>query len=252
MKDPALQLKLNSFNKTKDKFDEAIEKDIRSYVDSLTFEDDPNVSKLLTPQMKKAALFEKIKADAQMPELVEFLDTAFDFIKTEGLHYLDSQTHENLLLEFDHASEMLEHIDLSGKIPEQLKSLLQISDEAMLSIFKIAVGAFFEEKSQESLSIFVLLTSLDATDSDYWFRLGIAAQKCGNMDQALEAYGLSKELNPEIIGARLFSAECFLNQKDQDSATNEIDEAKKIISFSDIDPVWLDLLSALEEQEKII
>jgi tetratricopeptide (TPR) repeat protein len=231
----------------KDKFDEAIEKDIQAYVDSLTFEDYPAPgTKLVTAQMKKAKLLAELKESVKMLELDRFLDTAFSYIQTDGLRYLDRMKYEALNSEFQRAAAILKRFDPSQEITELFRTLLEISDEALDSIYTIAIGAYKEEKYLNFLSIMALLTALDQKNVDYWFRMGIAAQRCGNIDLALRAFSVCIDIDPEFIAARLLSAECYLIQEKKENAIQEIEEAKKIKEILEVDPIWLDLIANLE------
>lgn len=237
--------------KKKDKFDEAIEKDIIAYVDTLTFEVDPNGSQLLSPKMKRAKLIEELKEEIKMPELEEFLDAAFSFIKTDGARYLSGSKYEALSSEFHHALKILEDFNPSNEIPIKLQKLLEISNDGIDSLYEIATGAFAEGRNNECLAVFVLLTTLNQTNSEYWFRMGIAAQRCGNVDLALRAYPICVEIDPNLIGARLFSAECRLISGNIEGARNELSEANKIKADSEVDPIWLEFLTVLENREEI-
>lgn len=138
----------------KDKLEEAIENDIKAYVDSLTFEDVPG--QLISANVKRAKFIEELKENIEMPELGEFLDNAFIFIRNDGLRYLDSSKYETLISELDHASEILESFDPSKEIPIKLQSMLEISEEMMDAIYEIAKSAFKEEINKECLSVFVV------------------------------------------------------------------------------------------------
>jgi len=249
MPDPyleAMMLGLVKFKEVKkDKFEEAIENDIIAYVDSLTFEEESG-PQLLSLKMKKAKLVEELKESIKMPELENFFDTAFMFINSDGLRYLDSSKYETLSSEFSHASEILDQLDPTKEIPIKLQGMLEISDEMMNAIYEIAKGAYKEEKNQESLSLFVYLSVLDQTNLEYWYRVGIGAQKCGNIDLALKAYSVCIEIDSELVGARLFSAECHLINGDLESAEKEMTKAKNIIENSEVDSIWVDLLAAME------
>jgi tetratricopeptide (TPR) repeat protein len=241
---------LVSFKK-KDKFDEAIEKNIVAYVNTLTFEEEGNEPQLLSPKMKRARLIEELKEEIKMPELEEFLYGAFSFIKNDGTRYLDDSKFETLSSEFHRALKILEEMDPSKEIPAVLQKLLEISEGTIDAIYEIAIGAFGEGRNNECLAVFVLLTTLDQTNSEYWFRMGIAAQKCGNMDLALRVYPLCIDIDPNLMGAHLFSAECHLILGNRESALNELAEAKKIKEISEVDPIWLDFLAAMENREEI-
>ncbi|MBA2729055.1 MAG: hypothetical protein H0U49_12895 [Parachlamydiaceae bacterium] len=231
----------------KDKYDEVIEKNIKEYVDSLAFEEGQG-AQLVSVKMKKNKLFEELKEDFKMPKLAEFLDSAVLFIKREGLRYIESSQYETLLSELDNSSKILELFDPVKEITVKLQNMLQISDKMMDAINEIAKAAFKEDRTQGSLSLLVFLTTLDPTDADYWFRMGIAAQKCEDIDLALQAYSIALDMDAEIIGARVFSAECYLIQGNQEFAMNEISEAKKIIEHTQVDAMWLDLLATMEEK----
>lgn len=231
----------------KDQFEESIEQEVDQYITSLSIEHEPNL--LMTPSMRKAKIKAELKEELKMVELAELNSNAFLLLRTDSLPFLARVLHEEMLKEFDQAEQHMEKLDLSGEVPPILQSLLGFSDETMGAILAVAIGMYQAERYRDCLSLFTLLTTLVQDNFEYWFRLGIAAQKCEDLDLALKAYAIAICLNPDLMEARLFSAECYLAQGNRDDAAEEIQAAKATCENNDIDSVWLDLLASLEKQE---
>jgi len=252
MADLYLQAMMNGpVRHKKDKYDEAMEREIKLYLDSLLVEEGAVGSQLVTANMKRARLLEELKEKLKMVELAEHIKSAFSFIRSEGLQYLEPAIHEKLLLEFQNAAKLLEEFDLTQEMPNNFQEMLAISDDAMEIIYRIGTAAYMEGRWQSSLSVFVLLATLNQSYPEYWFRVGIAAQKNDHLDLALKAYAMTSSMSPELIGPRLFAAECLLANGSTMEAMEQLKEAKKIKEKSDVEPVWLDLLSSLEKELEI-
>lgn len=231
----------------KNKFDRSIEEQIDKYIDSLDLESEGARNPLINPAMKRARLREELKAEMQMPELEKFIPEAFTAILTDDRQYLSPELCSELENELLGIDEEIEKLDLDNLPEENLQSIFKITDDAMEGILTIAIEKYKEEAYQTSLAIFNLLASLNPGNSDYWYRLGIAAQKCENYPLALKAYGIALEMAPDLIGALVLSCECHYLLGQKDEAKQILLKVKGMRSDSEPSETRNHLISKLEQ-----
>ena len=234
----------------KTKVDLELENEIDAYVDGLELPIDPNGRSLDTPQAKKEKMKLELKEAVKLPELSQNLDTAMEILISEGANYLSPEANQQLLADFSNAATLLADMTLADTANVSLQELSKFGDESMTSITTVAIAKYAEGKYLDCQAIFALLAILNPGYDEYWLRLGLAAQKNINFDLASRAYLAASGLNPDLIEARLFAAECFLACKEFDKAKHEISEAKKIADSIKVDQQWLDLLPIIENEIK--
>lgn len=232
----------------KSALDKELDKEIDAYVDSMEIEEDPNP--LQSSKIKRESIRNEVKEAAHLPELSKLLEEAVGVIFLEGANYLNAEQNQQLITDFTNASTIFSSMHLSDSTDKNLQELTQISDDSMKSMVTIAIAKFVEERFEDSLALFSLLSILNPAYSEYWFRMGIAAQKCQNYELASRAFDAATQLDPKLIGARLFASECFVARQMPDQARAEIGAAKKIAEENEVDQMWLDLLQSLENEIK--
>ncbi|MBA2368507.1 MAG: hypothetical protein H0V82_05725 [Candidatus Protochlamydia sp.] len=220
-------------------------KEIDSFVNAFNFEEDHNQS-LIDPKHKREKLKIAIKESMKMPELSKHIDRAVGILFKEGSRYLSSEVNQNLIVDLAQASDQLENIGLEEATSQNLQTLSKMSDESINGIQEIALAKFKEERYADSVSLFSLLSILNPGFSEYWFRLGIAAQKDNDLDLASRAYASAQLLDPTHIGAKLFAAECFVLRGLLDQAKADLAAAEAMSKETEIDKMWLDLISAIQ------
>lgn len=231
----------------KNKFDLAIERQINDYIDTLNLEADPFQNKLISPSVRRSKILFELKNAISLPDLESYLPNAISLLISKGQHYLEHEAYTQMELELSKIPEMAERVDLSNEIGDSFQSVFKIDDTVMQSILQIAIAKFREEKYEESFSLFVLLSSLSPGNFDYWLQLGVAAQKFQKLDLALRAYEMALDLNPDLIGAKLFMVECYIEKNLLQQATKALEEAKQMADRIQMEQVWSDLLQALLE-----
>ncbi|MBS0654334.1 MAG: hypothetical protein JSR46_01025 [Verrucomicrobia bacterium] len=231
---------------SKDKFEQETERMIETYVDTLELEDDPAQNHLLNIKMRKERLKQEMREALKLPELSKQIESAIGLLLTEGARYLTREANQTLQSDLSHAAAQLEGIEREKTSSMNLQAITKISDASMKAITDMAIAKFTEERFQDCLCLFSFLTILDPGYSEYWLRLGIAAQQCENYEMASRAYAAALELDPGSISAHLFAAECFVKCVLLDKAKAELAAAKKIAESSTVDQTWLDLLSSIE------
>lgn len=235
-------------NSPKSHMEEELNKEIDAYVDSLELEETPNA--LQSSKIKREKIRHEIKEGVKLPELSQLLESAMGIVISEGELYLSQKENEKLLTDFANASKHFATMHLADSDNKNLQELIHITDDSMVSIVKMALAKFSEERFADCMALFSLLSILNPAYSEYWYRLGIASQKCGNYDLAARAYHAAAELDPNLIGARLFAAESYVQLKRSHEAKSEIAAAKKIAAEHKVDQMWVDLIPAIEKTIK--
>ncbi len=253
MSDPYLeammkgQLLSKKLVQEKDKFEIAIEQEINQYIAAQSLENDFIKNELNSPTMQKAKLIAEIKAGIDLSELEQHIEIAQNILLSEGHQHLDETTAHEIIESISSIPEVIEDADLSTFETDDFQHIFKISDKVMQGILEIGIKKYKIEDYASSISIFALLTTLAPGNSDYWFRLGIAAQKNENTSLALRAYDATIDIEPTLIGAHLFSVECHLQNEDLDKAKQSLQKAKTLIEEEPrIDQEWRELLIKIE------
>lgn len=233
--------------KEKSSLDLSIENHINKYIDSLNLEDEYGRNPFTSPAMKRAQLREELKAALKMPEFEKFISEAFKVLLTNHHYYLEPEICNQMEQEFLGIDEEIGNMDLDELPKENYQSLFKISDEVMDGILTIALAKYDEQDYESCLAIFSLLSGLNAENNEYWYRLGISAQKCENYPLALNAYTVALETTPDLLGALLFSCECNIRLNEKDAAKQYLIKAKEITSNQELDEMWTSLMSKLEK-----
>lgn len=206
-------------------FELALQKTIKSQVDSLLKEEDPNQNKLLPPAARYQKLEEELKKSLNLAELQENVSLALKIFRSEGMNYLSGEEFGSLQENLNILQRQLENFDFAN-FDIDLESALEISPSVKASMLKIGIAKFEENSLLDALSVFNFLVSLDNDDPNYWYRLGLVAQELGRYDFALSAFLTTLQLTPDFIGARIFKAQCYFSNNQSDLALNELNEIK--------------------------
>lgn len=231
----------------KSQFEISLEKQIDNYVDSLELEEDSEHKNLLPPKLRREKIKTELKAAAKMPELSQFLESAIRLLLSEGANYLSEETYKLLISDLTDVYTRLSSMNLDKPEDVDISVLIYMSDHSLDAIATIATDKFANELYGDCLSLFSLLSVINPGYAEYWFRLGIAAQKSGNLDLAIRGYAAAAQLDPKHIGARLFAAECYAQRKFFEEAKTEYEAAKEITHHNAVEKMWLDLLPMTED-----
>ncbi len=247
---PSQQPKSNSSNSVKDKFDLAAEKYIKEYLNSLNLEIEYGQNQFVTPAMKRAQIRQEMLAKMKASEEDGYLSEAFNFINSNGEQYLGQEFYPEVVSELERIDDLIEKMDPGQEFPEKMQSFYNFNEHIAEEISKLAILKFHEEEYKTSLSLLVLLATLFPENNDYWYKLGIAAQKCEQYDLALRAYGEALQLKPDHIGVKLFSVECYLEKDLVEEAKSQLREAKKLAEKlegeGEVDEMWISFMKELE------
>lgn len=222
--------------------DPVIEETIQREVDRLMAEEDPTANQLLPKEAKRAKIEQEVRAFADHTEFGKYIASAYSIFETE---VTEDQTLQKSLSEL---KKKLNQLDLKEELSdEKLQAILALPEEVQNSILKIGITKFTEEKFEESLAVFTFLTAVADEEPDYWYRLGLVAQKAGHLDLAINALKTVSDLAPDFIGAHLYEAECYLNNGMINEAKLELDEAKKCFHTTDEKEKWRDQMFEIED-----
>ncbi|MGZ3633573.1 MAG: tetratricopeptide repeat protein [Parachlamydiaceae bacterium] len=227
-----------------DRFTLAIEKNIDDYLDTVDFKQNEN--QLLSVQLQRQKLKEELHETLKMGELNQDIEKAIKILLNDGMQVLDKAEYENLIKELSQMSAKLNVLDLTSLPEENFKTFLNFSDQMMRSILKVAVSKFSLGEYENAFSVFMLLITLNPGNPEYWFRSGMAAHQNDQIDLALCSYQAAVELDPDLVGAFLFMAECYLRQGKQAEAKEAYQRAKAIETSNGIESDWKELLLSMD------
>lgn len=229
---------------TKNRFDQAVEKQIEEYVKSLDFNDTPE-NQLVSPAMKRSQLKAKLREEAKQAELSKYITVAFQLLNTQANNYLSPEQMEVLQSDFAKGVSALEQVDLSLPLGMNFKTLMGISDASEESIGTFAEMKFLQGDYQNSLALYVLLATLVPESPSYWYHAAIASHKNKNFPQALKFYEAALALEPTLFGAKIFSCECYLQLSLSNEALQAYEEACEISKTVELEDAWKQLLEQL-------
>ncbi|MBA3239348.1 MAG: tetratricopeptide repeat protein [Parachlamydiaceae bacterium] len=221
----------------KNRFDAQIEKDVDSYLSTLSFEfEDPN-NKFITPEIKRVKKRAQLLEEIKQPELFQQIDLGIKILISEGGNYLSNEENEVLSKEIFEAIQFFENMDLD-QTEINYKEILNLSEVTINSIFKIAVDKFNESNNLQSYVLFLLLSIFIPENAQYWFRAGICAHKCENYDQAIRCYSAASALDPTLFEPWIFSIDCHLRRGRKLEAQAAYEEAINMNGLLSLDDSW--------------
>lgn len=227
-----------------DRFSLLIEKSVNDYLDTIDFEEGFE-TQVQSSQMKRSKIKEELQEALKMQELNQNIQTAFQVLLRDGKESLESEEYLSLIEELSQMGNKISQINLEPLPQENFQTLLKMSDQTMRSLLKIAVSKFVTDQFDDSFALFILLVTLNSSHPEYWFRSGMAAHQNNQLDLALRSYKVAAELDPKLIGAPLFIAECYLRQGNREEAETAYKQAQAIAASYEIDVEWKELLNSI-------
>jgi tetratricopeptide (TPR) repeat protein len=236
-------------HRNKDRFELAAEKQIESQLNLIDFEAECAGNKLVTPALKRAQKKAELQDAFKKEEKRDLLKRAVDIVNEEGKEILDKEgnkSFEKIEDTFDSIEEKLEELDLDGDLNQNFQSLLHIDGEILEALDRIAIHMFINLRYVDCIGLSTLLYTLVPENPLYFYRAGMAAQNNGDRTSALEAYASALVIDPHLIGAQLFTAECYLAAGERDKAEVHIEKSKAIVAEGSVDAAWIELLEQLD------
>lgn len=192
----------------------SLEKAIQNEIEKQMEEAPPN--EMLTLQEKRAKIEQKVRESLNFEDYGKWMKEAFKIMGTE----------DDLKEWAAAASQNLKN--LKGVVTEEkMKGAFALSQEIQGQIQKLAISKFTNKDLEGCLALFYFLANAVADEPDYWYRLGIVAEKSGNFPLALQAFTSVEQLAPDFIGGHLFASNCDLHMGKKEEAKAELEEARR-------------------------
>lgn len=233
-------------NRSKSEVESKLNLEIEACVDAMENDEDPNVMRLLTPEMKKAKRKLEIKEALTFPELSKQIDLAITLIITEGENHLDNKEKQSLLESLVRGLENASKVDSKIVADVNIQEIMKIENDSLQSIVKIANALYLNGQYMDCYALYFLLTFLKPEISEFWFRCGIAAQSAKNYVLAYQAYAAASEIDPNHLATRLLNAECHIRCNNFDRALAEFEASKLISEFGELDPELIELQASIK------
>ncbi|MBA2728594.1 MAG: hypothetical protein H0U49_10540 [Parachlamydiaceae bacterium] len=218
--------------------DEYVQEEIEAYTAT---------SKILTKEQAKIHLKKAFKTAVRMEEQQNLLNQAVRCIMQDGKRYLSEEEWGLLSKEMVEASSKLSKLTYQEETPEVLFPILGMTQKGMDAIHSIGKKKYAEENFAVSMSLTVLLTTLNSPEFTYWYHLGISCQECGFFEKAIKAYSVCHVINFSHIPSWLFCAECYVNIQNKWDAKIEFSEALRLIESVEDKSLWDEQLSYLKK-----
>ena len=170
---------------------------------------------------------------------------AIQFLTYSGAEYLSKEHYQQMLRSFNLINDKLSKVDLEQNLPDDIKEFLEVEETLLEAIYGIVENKFKEADYSTALSCLALLSALDPLNINYWYSEGIVAQKCSLYPLALIAYSRALELDASLIGAWLFSSQCYLEEGQEENAKEALERGKNLNAH---EQGWGELILQLEEK----
>lgn len=205
------------------------------------------ISTVLTKGQAKDHLKKVFKKAVRLEEQQIFLNQAMRCILQDGSRYLSKDVWSQLSQELSLAANALAKLTYHEETPDILFPYLGMTQKGMDAIAAMAKAKYEEENYALSMSLNVLLTTLDPEGFDYWFHLAISCQESGFFDKAIKAYSICHLLNFKHVPSWLLCAECYLHSQNKLDAKIEFEEAERIIASSNESAAWQEQVTYLKK-----
>ncbi|MBA3602999.1 MAG: hypothetical protein H0W50_05025 [Parachlamydiaceae bacterium] len=257
--DPSLESqvrkKIATQETEKDRFEKAVDKNIQDILKLQFFDDSHGPTSLTSPEVKRKKAELQLLGSVQNNSFNPLIIKALEILITEGKQYLNNEEFEAMVQNLQQVMENIDQLDLNLPLEQDLSRIIGVSIETLKAALNIAIKKYQEKQYPSALALFSLLAVLDSNDDDYWFRTGICAQECKNFDLAIKAYNTAANINPELVGARLFCAQCHLEHNQKGEAEAEYNYTKIINEKTPFEGEWLDIYNyvgtLITEKKKI-
>lgn len=214
------------------KFDSWVNQEIDTYLNENYKDENTNQSSLESPQAKRAREKANLQKEAENPKLEKLVTKALVLLKSEGSVFLENEDYNSLFSNLSEAFAILESQEIQLDPNQTFQEMLSLSQSSMESMVKIAKSIFLEKRYEDCLCLYQFLNLLDPNNADYLYHAGIAAQRVGNLELALQAYEAAAHLDEGFIGATIFSIECHLMLKQKSEAEHAFQRAQDILKDS--------------------
>lgn len=220
------------------KFELAFENSIKTQVDTLVEKAQYSENKLLSPELRRAKIEQEVRKEVQDSDSSNQIRLAVKILLDEGSQFLEKEQYAHLSDNIINICLKLNDLNLSQPDVNQLQEAMTLPEANGQSILEMAINKYNMGLIDESLAIFAFLTTVNPNEPDYWFRLGLTAEKCEKYPLALNALNTASELAPEFVGSHVYAVYCHLKMKAKDEAVAELTTAKEIADHTSVDNEW--------------
>lgn len=127
-------------------------------------------------------------------------------------------------------------VNLTESKQENLTNLQSFAEQIGIPLDVIRIfynfgsQLFKERKVEEALCVFQFLSFLDVYSPDIWVALGMCHQRLKEWFYAVHCYSMASVFNPDNVLPYIYSAECFIENKDFENAKDCIQWAEHFIT----------------------
>lgn len=225
-----------------DRFTIAYEAAIKKKVEEL-INDQLHENKYLSREQLSEKIEREVRQASDLSEFGTYIFTAVHIFRSEGTRYLEKEAYFALVEGLNQLSEKINQLNLENLSDDDIYGSFEVLLSSSYEILKIGTSKFDEGLVRDSLAIFSFLTLVQSKEPDFWYRMGLVAQKDNNIELALKAFGIAQELNPQLIGPHIYAAECLFNKGLNEEALEEVKLAK---SHKTNEEEWSEEISAIE------
>ncbi len=181
--------------------------------------------------------FELIRRDIIEVLEEEQLDTFFDELSKINSRALD-----------DPSPEVQKKLD-EGRQTLTFQEVFELSNESLKQIYKLGYQYFQKQCYDDAIDIFSIVTTLNPFVADFWNAMALCFQAKQEWNRALDTFAIACTLNENDLTCRISRAECCINLKQMQEASQELDLAKGIIENNPaLDETWGEYLRDLKSQ----
>lgn len=137
----------------------------------------------------------------------------------------------------DHAEDLI-----TGDVT--LQNLLMLTNEDLIHIYEIGLQFYTQKDYVNARDIFLLLTSINSTISQFWTALGLTEKELTHYDVAAMVFTFAAVQNPEDLSICLHAADCLRLQNRTSEAIQMLDA---MIEAAEDEPDWQDIKKQAEE-----
>jgi type III secretion system low calcium response chaperone LcrH/SycD len=151
-------------------------------------------------------------------ELQTRLKTAVQHLINQGLWPLPDERYQAAMELFCDETKLKEKIN-QGKF---LQEILHFTNEEIANFYVEAVELFHRAHYQDACHVFLLLTQFNPMISHFWTGLALSEEKCGELQEAFNAYLFAAGLAEDTLVPYMDAARCLI-------LLNRKEDAKKLL-----------------------
>lgn len=138
-------------------------------------------------------------------------------------------------------------INIDNSIGESTfaKDIINLSDEVLDKYYAISRKLLSEKRYKEAAKAYTFLTFLTPLHSSFWLGLGIAEQSQEDYNEALAAYMMAIETNPDNLAPYANCAQCCIALNENSTAKRLCEKALELPSIEEGDDLIKNQIKAI-------